>query len=82
MKIQAKIVKRFSDTEKVRAIANVVFEDSLALHGVKIINGIDDVFIAMPNRKIGDEYKDVFHPINSNARAEISKVILSAYNEV
>ncbi len=81
MKIQAKIVKRFPETDKVLATVNVVFEDNFALHGVKIINGIDGVFVAMPNRKIGDEYKDVFHPINSEARAELCKAVLTAYNE-
>ena len=47
---------------------------------IKIIEGEKGLFIAMPSRKAGDgEYRDIAHPINSETRERIQKVILEKY---
>jgi stage V sporulation protein G len=38
------------------------------------------MFIAMPSRKAADgEYRDIAHPINSETRGTIQKLILQQY---
>ena len=40
------------------------------------------LFIAMPSRKAADgEYRDIAHPINSETREQIQKLILEKYQE-
>ena len=52
------------------------------VHDIKIIEGEKGLFIAMPSRKAADgEYRDIAHPINSNTRDRIQKLILEKYQE-
>ncbi len=45
-----------------------------------VIDGEKGLFIAMPSRKTADgEYRDIAHPINSDTREMIQKVILEKY---
>jgi len=40
MSFQVKVVKLFTDTEKLKAIANIIIDDGFAVHGIKIIDSI------------------------------------------
>jgi stage V sporulation protein G len=67
---------------KLKAYVTVTFDDCFVVHNVKIINGNNGVFIAMPSRKTAaGEYKDVAHPINPDFRAIIQDKILDKYAE-
>jgi stage V sporulation protein G len=67
---------------KLRAYVTVTFDDCFVVHNVKIIEGRNGRFIAMPSRKTKTgEYKDVAHPINSDFRQVLQDKILQAYNE-
>ena len=74
-------VRRVHSEGKLRAYATVTFEDCFVIHNVKIIEGRNGVFIAMPSRmtKTG-EYKDVAHPISSEFRNELQDRLLEAYH--
>lgn len=75
-----KIRKTFEEGP-LRAILSVTFDDSLALHDVKIINADSRQFVVMPSRKNADgTYKDIVHPINSEFRKKLENKLLSAYN--
>ena len=75
-----RIVKK--DDSKLKAVASVTFDDCFVIHDIKIIEGSDGPFIAMPSRKTNDgEYKDIAHPIKQETREEIIKAILAAYAE-
>lgn len=75
-----KIRKTFEEGP-LRAILSVTFDDSLALHDVKIINADSRQFVVMPSRKNADgTYKDIVHPINSDFRRKLEEKLLSAYN--
>ena len=53
------------------------------VHDIKVIDGDNGLFIAMPSVKRKDgEYKDIAHPINSETRDMIQKTIIDKYNEV
>ena len=72
-----------SENSKMRAIVSVTFDDCFVVHDIKVIEGQDKLFIAMPSRKTADgEFKDIAHPINSSTREELEKAILAKYDEV
>ena len=62
-------VKRISTPGKMRAVASITFDDMFVVHDIKIIEGQSGLFIAMPSKKMPNgEYKDVAHPLTSQAR--------------
>ncbi len=78
--VRVRIVKK--DDSKLKAVASITFDDCFVVHDIKVIEGSEGYFIAMPSRKTGDgEYKDVAHPIKTETREEIIKVILNTFEE-
>lgn len=68
---------------KLKAYADVTFNGSFVVHGLKIIDGQKGMFVAMPSRKMPDgEYKDIAHPITPELRKEITDTVIAKYNEV
>lgn len=77
--IRVRIVK---NDEKLKGVASITIDDCFVIHDLKVIAGTDQLFIAMPSRRTKDgEFKDVAHPIKSETRDEISKLVLEAYNK-
>ena len=78
--VRVRIVKK--DDSKLKAVASVTFDDCFVVHDIKVIEGNEGYFIAMPSRKTADgEYKDIAHPIKTEMREELIKVILAAFEE-
>ena len=70
------------EDSKLKAIASMTIEDCFVVHDIKVIEGQEGYFVAMPSRKASDgEYKDIVHPINTETREMIIKLILDAFNE-
>lgn len=70
------------DDTKLKAVASIIIDGSFAVHDVKIIEGNDGLFVAMPSRKIPDgEFKDIAHPINSETRELIRSSVIEAYEK-
>jgi stage V sporulation protein G len=68
---------------KLKAVASITIDDCFVIHDIKVIEGDHGLFIAMPSRKAQDgTYKDIAHPINSDTRAELQKLILERYESV
>ena len=75
-------VRKVTDEGKMKAVVSITFDDEFVVHDIKIIEGENGLFIAMPSRKASDgEYRDIAHPINSETRERISKLILEKYQE-
>ena len=73
-------IRRVSADGKLKAYVTVTFDDCFVVHNVKVIEGKNGAFIAMPSRKTKTgEYKDVAHPINSAFRGMLQDRILKAY---
>jgi len=71
------------DDNKLKAIASVTFDDEFVVHDIKIINGQNGLFIAMPSRKVGDnDYRDVAHPLTSETRGRIKDAIFEKYDSL
>lgn len=78
--VRVRIVKK--DDSKLKAVASITFDECFVVHDIKVIEGTEGCFIAMPSRKTADgEYKDIAHPIKTETREELIKVILAAYEE-
>lgn len=70
------------EDSKLKAVASITLDDAIAIHDIKIIEGNDGCFIAMPSRKTQDgEYRDIAHPINAEARNELISAIMTAYEK-
>ena len=67
---------------KLKAVASITIDDEFVVHDIKIIEGENGLFIAMPSRKSSDgEFRDVAHPINAETRAKLQEIILAEYDK-
>ena len=67
---------------KLKGFANITLDDLFVIRGLKIIQGINGYFIAMPTRKRRNGmYTDVAHPICREFRLQMENVVLAKYWE-
>lgn len=80
--VRIRMVKKTDS--KLRAVASITIDNCFVVHDIKIIEGNEGFFIAMPSRKAGNaqnEHKDIAHPINTETREMIKKAILDAFEK-
>ncbi len=78
--IRIRIVKK--DENKLKAVASLTIDECFAVHDIKIIEGNQGLFIAMPSRKTPDgTFKDIVHPLNTETREKIRDLILAEYEK-
>ncbi len=76
-------IRKLSKENKLKAVASITFDNDFVVHDVKIIEGDRGLFIAMPSRRsTNGEYKDVAHPINTEARERLQSLIIDEYNKL
>ncbi|MFY9214460.1 MAG: septation regulator SpoVG [Tissierellaceae bacterium] len=76
-------VRKITEEGKMKAIVSVTFDDEFVVHDIKIIDGQNGLFIAMPSRKMADgEFRDIAHPINATTRQKIQEAVFSEYEKV
>jgi len=76
-------IRKVNTEGKMKAVVSVTFDNEFVVHDIKVIEGQEGLFIAMPSRKTPDgEFKDIAHPINSPTREKIQAAILEEYNKV
>lgn len=74
-------IRQIDQEGKMRAVVSVTFDNCFVVHDIKIIEGADKLFIAMPSRKTPDnEFKDIAHPINTQMRELLQTSIIDKYN--
>ena len=75
-------IRKVDKEGKMRAVASITIDDVFVVHDIKVIEGVKGLFSAMPSRKASDgEFRDIAHPINSQTREELQKLILEAYEK-
>ncbi len=75
-------IRKVEKEGKMKAVVSITIDEEFVVHDIKIIEGEKGLFIAMPSRKAADgEYRDIAHPINSETRDRIQKLILEKYQE-
>jgi len=82
MKITDVRVRKLNDEGRMKAVVSVTFDNEFVVHDIKVIEGQNGLFIAMPSRKTPEgEFKDIAHPINSDTRNKLQKAILEEYEK-
>lgn len=75
-------VRKVAKEGKMKAAVSITIDDEFVVHDIKVIEGDNGLFIAMPSRKsIDGEYRDIAHPINTVTREKLQKLILDAYDK-
>ena len=68
---------------RLRELVSVTFDRTFAVHDIKVIDGPDRLFLAMPSRRLPDgRYRDIVHPVGPNMREKLEDAVLSEYQEL
>ena len=82
MKITSVNVHKKNDDSRMKGIASVLIDDCFAIRDIRIIEGKDGLFIAMPSRKNSEGvYHDIAHPINAETRKMFEDAIFEEFNK-
>ena len=66
--------------EKLKAYATVIIDGAFLIRDLKVIQGTNGLFVAMPAKKMKDgSYRDIAHPLNQDTRLYFEKKVLEAY---
>jgi stage V sporulation protein G len=73
-------LRRVQTEGRMRAIASITLDNEFVVHDIRVIDGNDGLFVAMPSKRTPDgEFRDIAHPINSGTRNKLQEAILTAY---
>lgn len=73
-------IRKIMTEGRLRAVVSVTIDEMLAVHDIKVVQGDERLFVAMPSRK--DEngiFRDIVHPISPSSRKIFEESILEAY---
>ena len=66
--------------EKLKAYATITFDRCFVVRDLKVIQGNNGLFVAMPSKKRKDgTFKDTAHPLNTETREMIESKVLAEY---
>ena len=73
-------VRKINSEGRMKAVISVTFDNAFVVHDIKVIDGQEKLFVAMPSRKTPEgEFRDIAHPINSEMRSQLEQKILEQY---
>lgn len=76
-------IRKVNEEGKMRAVVSITFDDEFVVHDIKIIEGQNGLFIAMPSRKMGEgDFRDIAHPLTSETRNRIKEAIFAEYEKI
>lgn len=76
-------LRRVETDGRMRAIASITLDEEFVVHDIRVIDGNNGLFVAMPSKRgVDGEFRDIAHPINSDTRAKIQEVVLAVYERV
>lgn len=83
MKITDVRVRKVEGETRLKGVASITIDEAFAVHELRIIEGNEGLFVAMPSRKAADgTFRDIAHPINVEARKMVEEVVLEAFNNL
>ncbi len=75
-------IRPMRDEGNLKAFCSVVFDDVFIVHSVKIIQGKNSLFVAMPSREVKEgQFRDTAHPIDNDFRMRLETLILDKYKD-
>lgn len=77
-------IRKINNEGKMKAIVSITFDDEFVVHDIKVIEGTEHLFVAMPSKRLGEngEFRDIAHPLTSETRNKIKDAILKEYGKV
>ena len=73
-------IRRLYQDQRLKALVSVTVDEALAIHDIKVIQGPERLFVAMPSRRDeGGAFRDIAHPITPEARHTLEEAILDRY---
>ena len=76
-------VRKVNDEGKMKAVVSITFDEEFVVHDIKVIEGQNGLFIAMPSRKMGEgDFRDIAHPLRSETRNRIKEAIFVEYEKI
>ena len=76
-------VRKVNDEGKMKAVVSITFDEEFVVHDIKVIEGQNGLFIAMPSRKMGEgDFRDIAHPLRSETRNKIKEAIFVEYEKI
>lgn len=74
-------LRRVNSEGRMRAISSITFDEEFVIHDIRVIDGNNGLFVAMPSKRTPDgEFRDIAHPINSGTRGKIQDAVLAEYH--
>ena len=75
-------IRRLYQDQRLKALVSVTVDEALAIHDIKVIQGPERLFVAMPSRRDeGGAFRDIAHPITVQAREQLEGCVLRAYRD-
>lgn len=75
-------IRKVLQEGRLRAVVSITLDDAIAIHDIKLIQGDERMFVAMPSRRDDEgNFRDIIHPIHPDARIEIERRVLAAYED-
>lgn len=63
-----------------KAIVSITLDDQFVVHDIRVIEGNNGYFVAMPSKRTpSGEFRDIAHPITSQARQIIQDRVIEVY---
>ncbi|MCL6627222.1 MULTISPECIES: septation regulator SpoVG [Alicyclobacillus] len=73
-------LRKVSTEGRMKAIASITIDSEFVVHDIRVIDGNNGMFVAMPSKKTPDgEFRDIAHPISSVTRQKIQDAVLREY---
>ena len=64
-----------------KAIASITIDNEFVVHDIRVIDGNNGMFVAMPSKRTPDgEFRDIAHPISSSTREKIQNAVLEEFD--
>ncbi|MFD2617446.1 septation regulator SpoVG [Terrilactibacillus laevilacticus] len=73
-------LRRVNTDGRMKAIASITIDNEFVVHDIRVIDGNNGMFVAMPSKRTPDgEFRDIAHPITSSTREKIQVAVLDEY---
>jgi len=82
MKVTDVRVRLVASESRLKGVVTITFEDAFVVHDIRVIEGENGIFVAMPSKKMPNGgFRDIAHPIHQEMRKQIEEAIIKAYHE-
>lgn len=82
MNITAVRIKKIHGDTSIKAFASITIDNEFVVKDIKVVEGKNGLFVAMPSKKVGDKYVDISHPITTQSRSTLFDAVLNEYSQM